>query len=110
MSLNQVEQTVHDHIMRHPEERGHWQEKVTRLVAGAADDHAVATALAAELVAFCRERAGVLPLFQTLVGPGTPTRLTLRSLAELFVRRWGPPRGPKRPPAAIPPDGPGRSA
>ncbi len=94
-----MEQTIHDHIMQHPEERRHWQEKISRLAAAAADDHAAATAVAAELAAYCRERAGVLPAFQALTGPDGPSRLMLRSLAELFVRRWGPPR-PKKPPVS----------
>ena len=109
MSLNRVEQTVHDYIAQQPDEQRHWQEKVARLAAAAADDHAAATAVAAELAAFCRERAAVLPLFQTLGGPGGPSHLTLRSLAELLVRRWGPPRRPKRSPDVAPSDAAGPS-
>jgi hypothetical protein len=97
MSLNRTEQTVHDHIMQHPEERRHWEDKVARLAAAAADHHAAATALAAELAAYCRERARVLPSFQALAGSAGPSRVMLLSLAELLVRRWGPPVPKKRP-------------
>jgi len=110
MSLNRVEQTVHDYVARLPEERRHWQEKVARLAAAAPDDHAAATAVATELAAYCRERAGVLPLFEALAGSGGPARLMLRSLAELWVRRWGPPRPPKRAQRPAAPDGFGPSA
>src|SRR5476649_1121518 len=100
MSLNRAEQTVHDHIARHPEERRHWQAKVARLAARAADDHAAAVAVAAELAAYCRERAGVAAEFRELAGPDGPNRLMLRSLAELFLRQWAAPRPKRRPPVA----------
>ena len=102
MSLNRAEQTVHDHIARHPEERRHWQDKVARLAARAADDHAAADAIAAELAAYCRERAGVAAEFRGLAGPGGPNRLMLRSLAELLLRQWAAPRPKKQKPS--PPD------
>ena len=98
MSLNRAEQTVHDYIARHPEERRHWQEKATRLAALAPNDHAAADAVAAELEANCRERAAVASEFRELAGPSRPTRLTLRNLAELLVRLWTPPRPKPRPP------------
>ncbi len=99
MSLSRAEQTVHDYIARHPDEHRHWQEKVTRLAAQAADDHAAADAVAAELTAYCRERAGVATEFRGFTGPAAPNRLLLRHLAELMLRQWGTPRPKHRPPA-----------
>ncbi len=99
MSLNRTEQTVHDHIVQRPEERRHWQDKVARLSARAADDHGAADAVAAELAAYCRERAGVAAEFRELVGKGGasgPSRLMLRSLAEQLLRQWATPRPKQR--------------
>ncbi len=106
MSLNRTEQTVHDHIVRRPEERRHWQEKVAQLAARAADDHAAADTVAAELVAYCRERACVVAEFRELAGPGGPNRLLLRNLAELLLRLWTVPRPKRR--ADIEADSPAR--
>jgi len=106
MSLNRMEQTVHDYIVLRPEERRHWQEKVARLAVRATDDHAAAEAVAAELAGYCRERAGVVAEFLELAGPGGPNRLLLRNLAELLLRLWAAPRPKRRPAMGADGDGP----
>jgi hypothetical protein len=92
MSLNPMEQTVHDYLTKHAEESRHWREKIARVTARAANQAAAVDEIAAELEAYCRERAGVVPAFRDLVGPGRggPRRLMLRTLAEKLVRAWGP--------------------
>ena len=92
MSLNPMEQTVHDYITKNAEEGRHWREKIARVAARAANQPAAIDEIAAELEAYCRERAGVVPSFRDLVGPGrgSPRRLMLRSLAEILMRTWGP--------------------
>jgi hypothetical protein len=101
MSLNRMEQIVHSHIVHRPEEKRHWQDKVTRLATLAASDHAAADAVAAELAAYCRERAGVVAEFRGLAGPGGPSRLLLRNLAELLLRQWVAPRRRRPPDPAV---------
>src|SRR6187549_3874545 len=99
MSLSRAEHTVHDHITRQPDELRHWRDKVVHLAAATPDPHAAADAVADALVDYCRERAGVVAEFRAPDGPGgNPGRLKLRSLAELLVRQWVPPK--PRPPTA----------
>ncbi len=96
MSLNRAGQAVHDYIARHPEELRHWRDKVARLASAAPDPHAAADAVADGLADYCRERAGAAVEFRDLAAPN---RLMLRSLAELYLRQWGPPRAKKSVPA-----------
>lgn len=60
-----------------------------------------ASAIVAALRDYCEERAGSLPQFRDLRQIGGFDRSTLRPLAELMVRLWGPPPKKKKP--VVPP-------
>jgi hypothetical protein len=102
MSLNRNEQMFSDYVGAHPEEKRFWEEKVRVVAAGAADGHAAAVELERELWRYFKERGQVVPSFREAVAHPGSSRVSLRNLAELWLRLWAPPR-PK--PKANPGDG-----
>jgi hypothetical protein len=90
MSLNRSEQMVHDYLLKHPEERGHWAELVKREAAGQVDGHAAATVLERELWRYFQERAEVVETFRSFARREGGARTSMRSLAELLLRLWVP--------------------
>jgi hypothetical protein len=102
MSLNRNEQMFSDYVGAHPEEKRFWEEKVRVVAAGAADGHAAAVELERELWRYFEERGQVVPSFREAVAHQGTQRVSLRNLAELWLRLWAPPR-PK--PKANPGDG-----
>jgi hypothetical protein len=102
MSLNRVEQMFSDYVGAHPEEKRFWEEKVRTVAAGAAEEHTAAAELERELGRYFKERAQVVPSFREVVAHHGSQRVSLRNLAELWLRQWTPPR-PR--PKAYPGDG-----
>jgi hypothetical protein len=98
MSLNQSEQMVFEYVQGHAEERQHWQEKVRQIVRVARDPHVAASSVEAELWRYYRERAGVVREFKQAVAQDGSKRVSLRSLAEYWIRVWCVPKPRSRPP------------
>lgn len=99
MSLNRIEQRLFDYIQGHAEERHFWQQKVHRNAAGAADQHAAATRLEADLWHYYRERSGVVPGLRDVAQREGLARTSMKNLAEHLLRLWVAPR-PKPPASA----------
>jgi hypothetical protein len=100
MSLNRYEQTVFDYWETHPEERHHWQAKVSAAAAQvAAGPGEVARQLERELWEYFVERSQQVPHFRDL-GTGGLRRISLLNLAEYSLRLWGPPPKPRKPPVS----------
>jgi hypothetical protein len=102
MSLNRSEQMLSDYVGAHPEEKRFWEEKVRVVAARAADGHTAAVELERELGRYFKERSQVVPSFSEATAHQGSQRVSLRNLAELWLRLWAPPR-PK--PKANPGDG-----
>lgn len=98
MSLNRYEQTLFDHIERHPEERRHWSWKVQEAGRRADATGGVLRALERELWDYFAERSQHVAALREL-SPGGVRRVSLQNLAEHLVRLWGPPPKPKQPSA-----------
>jgi len=97
MSLNRYEQALFDYWDRAPDERRHWQAKVTEMTRGAARSLGdQARILERELWEHLVERTPHVPALRALNLSGVP-RVSLLNLAEYVIRLWGPPPKPKRP-------------
>lgn len=99
MSLNRSEQTLHDYIKRHPEERQYIHDKVRTLASTAADAAGAVARIDSELWRYYEERSAVVPLFKEAARVLGLRRTSMKNLAELLVRLWVEPK-PKAPGAA----------
>jgi hypothetical protein len=72
------------------------------MAAGVADGHAAAVELERELWRYFKERSQVVSSFREAAAHQGSQRVSLRNLAELWLRLWAPPK-PK--PKANPSDG-----
>ena len=99
MSLNRYEQTLFEYWKSQPDERRHWQGKVTAAAREAAGPGEIARALERELWDYFQERTLHVPVFRNLNAAGL-RRVSLLNLAEHVLRLWGPP--PKAKKAAVP--------
>lgn len=97
MSLNRSAQIIYDYIRSHPDEDRHWREKAGLIATQSPDHHIAASTIVSSLRDYCEERAGSLSQFRDLRQIGGFDRSTLRPLAELLVRLWGPPPKKKKP-------------
>jgi hypothetical protein len=99
MSLNRYEQAIFDYWDRAPDERRHWQGRVTELTRGVAVPVELARGLERELWDYLGERSAHVPTLRALrleeLG-----RVSLLNLAEHVIRLWGPPVKPRKPPAS----------
>jgi hypothetical protein len=92
MSLNPVEQRIREYVESHPGERQHWAEKVreaekaNRVLSGAA------IRLEAELQRYLRERMSSENIRRKWFADVGPEKVSLRNLAEYWIRVWTPPR------------------
>ena len=97
MSLNRYEQTVFDYLEKQPDERRHWQAKVTAAAHGAPGGPGeLARVLERDLWEYFVERAQHVPMFRDHAAGGLK-RLSLLNLADHLLRLWGPPPKPKKP-------------
>lgn len=99
MSLNRYEQGLFDYINAHPEEKRHWQMKITEATRGLEQPGQVARSLERELWAYFHERSEQVPAVRALGGVGLP-RVSMLNLAEYLLRLWGPLPKPKKKPMA----------
>ena len=105
VSLNRSEQMVFDYLLSHADEGQHWQQKVRGLAASAEDPHAVAAQLSLELWRYFEERSAVAAPFRDLARREGVQRTSMKNLAELLLRKWTPPRPPKKTEGTFPPAG-----
>ncbi|HRE81973.1 MAG TPA: hypothetical protein PLN52_13025 [Opitutaceae bacterium] len=92
MALNPSEQLLLDYVTSHPEERQFWQEKVRAFARTYRDDHEAAARLETELWAYYRERSAVARPFRERVAREGLTRVSMRGLAEYWLRLWTSPK------------------
>lgn len=96
MSLNRGEQTICDYVDANPEELSYWQDKVKTVAREERDRHRAAIELAEQLSAYVAERAEVVPTIRDLKsGPGLAA-VSMRNLAEYWLRLWAPPPPKKK--------------
>lgn len=95
MSLNRAEQRIHDYLQSRPEELRHWQGVVARELRAAADPHEAALVLERALWSYYEERAAVAEPFRSAARVEGLARTSMRNLAELLIRLWGPPPKPR---------------
>jgi hypothetical protein len=101
MSLNRYEQTVFDYLMASPDERRHWQGKVSEAARRMEGAGAVARALERDFWDYFVERSQhVVPLRN--LNAGGLRRVSFLNLAEHALRLWGPPPKPRKPAAPAP--------
>ena len=79
-----------DYVHAHPEEKRFWEEKVRVVAAAAVDGHVAAAELERELWRYFEERSRVIPSFLNPVAGAGLQRMSLRNLAELWLRLWAP--------------------
>jgi len=87
-----------DYVQGQNEERHYWQNKVRSIVAGAAEIPRAVDRLDSELWRYYLERSEVAPAFGAAARAYGPKRISMKNLAELFVRLWTEPRPKKTAP------------
>lgn len=104
MSLNRSEQTLHDYIVSHPEERHFWQDKVRAIVAQSQEIPQAVSRLDSQLWHYYEERSAVVAPIREAVRAYGSKRTSMKNLAEYWMRLWVEPR-PKKPAAqSLPPE------
>jgi hypothetical protein len=98
MSLNRSEQMILDFVQSHADERQFWQDKVRSVSRGAQNHFDAVTALEPELWAYYAERSRYTEPFKGTVLREGLRRISMKSLAEHWVRLWAPPKPKKQPP------------
>ncbi len=93
MSLNRSEQALFAYWEKQPDERRHWQAKVSNIaLTGRPGD--MARTLERELWEHLVERSAHVPILREF-GAGGLRRVSLLNLAEHIIRLWGPPPRPR---------------
>lgn len=93
MSLNRCEQALFAYWEKQPEERRHWQARVSK-TAQASPSGDMARTLERELWEHFVERSAHVPMLREF-GAGGLRRVSLLNLAEHIIRLWGPPPKPR---------------
>lgn len=101
MSLNRHELALFAYWEDQPDERRHWQAKVTAATHGAAQPIEAARTLERELWEYFVERSQHVTSLRQL-SPGGVQRTSLLNLSEHIIRLWGPPPKPKKPANPLP--------
>ncbi len=96
MGLNRAEQLLSDYVRTHGDERQHWQEKVRAVSRISPNEHEAAGRLDSEIRAYFRERASVVKELREAAAQEGLVHVSMRGLAEYWVRLWTAPR--KKPP------------
>lgn len=96
MSLNRYEQALFSYWEKNPDERRHWQGKVTDAARIARPPGEVARTLERELWDHLVERGPHVPALREAGAVGL-RRVSLLNLAEHIIRLWGPPPKTRRP-------------
>jgi hypothetical protein len=84
-----------DYVQSHADERQYWQDKVRTVAGNTPSDPAAATELDFELWHYYAERSRVVDPFKAIVQKEGLKRISMRNLAEYWLRIWTSPR-PKR--------------
>lgn len=92
MGLNRAEQVLSDYVSTHGDERQHWQEKVRAICRNIPNEHDAAGRLDVELKAYLRERASVVKELKETVAHEGLAHISMRGLAEYWMRLWTQPR------------------
>jgi len=98
MSLNRYEEALFSYWEKNPDERRHWQGKVTDAARVASHPGEAARTLERELWDHFVERGPHVPALRELGAVGL-RRVSLLNLAEHIIRLWGPPPKPRKPAA-----------
>ena len=103
MSLNRAEQMVDTYVQANADERNFWKEKVYALASKEKDHHTAAGFLEPELWRYFEERAAVVEPFRGFAEKEGTKKISMRNLAEYWIRIWGPVqakrnKGKSRPP------------
>lgn len=96
MSLNRYEEALFSYWEKNPDERRHWQAKVTDATRVASQPGEAARTLERELWDHFVERSAHVPALRELGASGL-RRVSLLNLAEHIIRLWGPPPKPRKP-------------
>jgi len=91
MSLNRGEQQISDYVEANPEELSFWQDKVKSVVRSEPDRHRASADLAEMLSDYVAERAEVVPSIRELRSGLARPAVSMRNLAEYWMRLWAPP-------------------
>jgi len=87
-----------DYVQLHADERQFWQDKVRSIGKSAPTDAAAASELDIELWQYFVERSRVVEPFKSAAQRDGLKRISMRSLAEYWIRMWIAPRPKKKPP------------
>lgn len=98
MSLNRSEQMILDYVQEHVDERHFWEDKVRMICKSAPDDASAARYVDAELWQYFVERSAVVEPFKSAAGRDGLRKISMRSLAEYWIRVWGFQRPKKKKP------------
>jgi len=101
MSLNRYEEALFSYWEKSPDERRHWQGKVTDAARSAGQPGESARTLERELWDHFVERSPHVPALREL-GVGGLRRVSLLNLAEHIIRLWGPPPKSGKPAGPVP--------
>jgi hypothetical protein len=96
MSLNKYEQGLFDYLEQNPEERRHWQAKVSEAARLPGDPGTAARGLERELWEYFAERSQHVARLRDLNAGGL-RRVSLQNLSEYLLRMFGPPVRPGKP-------------
>jgi hypothetical protein len=96
MSLNRYEEALFSYWEKNPDERRHWQGKVTDTARIATPPGEAARRLERELWGHFIERSPHVPALREMGADGV-RRVSLLNLAEHIIRLWGPPPKLRRP-------------
>jgi hypothetical protein len=92
MSLNRCEQIIFDYLKTHPDERQYLHDKVQAIVTGSTEVPNAVARIDSELWRYYEERSAIVPAFRQTLGPDAPRKISMKNLAELFVRLWTEPK------------------
>ena len=96
MSLNRYEQAVFSYLEGQPDERRHWQAKITDAARASGAPGELPRALERELWDYFVERSQHVAGLREL-NVGGLRRVSFLNLAEHLLRLWGPLPKPKKP-------------
>ena len=97
MSLNRSEQRVYDYLMKQPDERRFWQEKLRRVAKSIGDEQSAVAEVERDLWRYYVERSAVVASFGEANTVEGVRRTSMKNLTELLFRLWTEPRPKPKP-------------
>ena len=102
MSLNRAEQMLLDYVQTHQEERQFLLDKVRAIAREQSDEARAVRSLESELWRYYEERSRVVSPFREMAAKEGLRRISMKNLAEYWLRLWTEPRPkPPSPPAFL---------